>query len=120
VEAGAQRAVAFVQEFPAFEEDCRRAVVVVTRLEAPSSCKAAVVLDRKALAERGATAIRLGVEAAEIRSVKKGREVRPWTTMATAQTIHAEERPRLEARPVPEQDLPEDAAEDEISTGEPD
>jgi competence protein ComEC len=120
VEAGAQRAVAFVQEFPAFEEDCRRAVVVVTRLEAPSSCKTAVVLDRKALAERGATAIRLGVEAAEIRSVKKGREVRPWTTMATAQTIHAEERPRLEARPVPEQDLPEDAAEDEISTGEPD
>jgi competence protein ComEC len=115
VETGAQRAVAFVQEFSAFEEDCRRAAIVITRLDAPESCGASVVLDRKALSERGATAIRLGSENADLQSVKKGREVRPWTVMAKAPAPLAQERPRP-ARPVPEQDLPEE----EISTGEPD
>jgi competence protein ComEC len=115
VETGAQRAVAFVQEFPAFEDDCRRAVIIITRLDAPSNCGAPVVLDRKALAERGATAIRLNPEAVEIQSVKKRREVLPWTAMAKATLPPPQVRPRL-ARPVPEQDLPEE----EISTGEPD
>ncbi|KLK94941.1 competence protein ComEC [Microvirga vignae] len=113
VETGAQRATAFVQEFSAFEDDCRRAAIIITRLDAPSNCGAPVVLDRKALAERGATAIRLTPESAEVQSVKKGREVLPWTAVAKASLPPAQERPRS-ARPVPEQDLPED----EISTGE--
>jgi len=116
VETGAQRSVAFVQEVAAFEEDCRRAVVVITRLDAPGSCGAAVVLDRDALNERGATAIRLGTEAVEIQSVKKGREVVPWAARAKAPDAPAPGRPRAAARPIPEQDWPGE----EISSGEPD
>lgn len=115
VETETQRAVAFVQEFSGFEEDCRRAAIVITRLDAPSNCGAFVVLDRQALAERGATAIRLAPEAADIQSVKKGREVQPWAAMAKKASAPTQERPRP-ARPVPEQEI----LEDEISTGEPD
>ncbi|SCY83264.1 ComEC/Rec2 family competence protein [Microvirga guangxiensis] len=120
VQTGARRVVAFVQEFSAFEEDCRRAAIVITRLDAPETCRAAVVLDRRRLTERGATAIRMGLEEFEIHSVKKGREVRPWTVRESASPANAakssaQERQRP-ARPVPEQDIPED----EISSGERD
>ena len=115
VETSAQRAVAFVLEPAGFAEDCRRAAIVITRLEAPAFCEAPVVLDRHALDERGATAIGLGGEAAEIRSVKRGREVVPWIGRAQAAESPARGRPR-EARPVPERDWPGE----EISSGEPD
>jgi competence protein ComEC len=112
----ARRNVAFVQDLSAFEEDCRRAAIVITRLKAPSQCGAPLVLDRDALAARGATAIRLSREVIEVRSVRKGAEAIPWTgSKATAQTSPSQNRPRP-ARPVPEQDLPEE----EISSGEPD
>jgi competence protein ComEC len=121
VEAGAQRAVAFVQEFSAFEEDCRRAAIVISKLEAPLSCGAALVIDRASLSERGAVVVQLGTDAAEMRSVKKGREAHVWsgvkgagTDGADAQKATAQESPRP-ARPVPEQDLPEE----EISSDEP-
>lgn len=122
VEAGAGRAVAFVQDPAAFEEDCWRTAVVISRLAAPGACHAPLVLDRTALAARGATAIRLGRERIEIRSVRKGTEIvilkdeggRKSGVDPSAASIQ-KERPRP-ARPVPEQDYPEG----EISTGEPD
>lgn len=115
VEMSDRRSVAFVQEYRAFEEDCRRATIIITRLDAPASCKAALVLDRTVLNERGATALRLGPENAEIRSVRKGQEIRSWTKRADASALPAQEEPHS-ARPVPEQDLPEE----EISIDEPD
>ncbi len=117
-----QRPIAFVQDVSAFEEDCRRATIIITQLNAPPRCGAALVLDRQALSQRGATTLRFAEEAVEIRSVKKGREILPWQSLRTAQargvpneSSPPQERPRL-ARPVPEQDLPEE----EISTGEQD
>jgi competence protein ComEC len=117
VEAGGGRRIALVQDDAAFEEDCRRAAIVITRLKAPPRCDAALVLDRDALSARGATALGLGDEAIELRSVLKGRETLPWPGAATAraETSPARERPR-QAQPVPEQDYPEE----EISSGEPD
>lgn len=115
VATGSRRSIAFVKEFAGFEEDCRRAAIVISRLDAPPSCAAPVVLDRQALASRGATAMRLTPEAVETQSVKRGRELHPWTAAATETTAPAQGKSRL-ARPVPEQDIPED----EISTGEPD
>jgi competence protein ComEC len=121
VETSAHRAVAFVQEFSAFGEDCRRAAVIISKLEAPSSCGAALVIDGASLSERGAVAVRFGADSAEIHSVKKGREARVWSSVkiagaggADAQKTTAQERPRP-ARPIPEQDLPEE----EISSDEP-
>ncbi|QRM27458.1 ComEC/Rec2 family competence protein [Microvirga sp. VF16] len=117
VAAGDQRWIAFVQDFSAFDEDCRRATAIVSRLEAPPTCKARFVLDGKRLKERGATTIRFGSDTIEIRSVKRGREILPWPGAETlrAETPPARERPRR-VQPIPEQDLPEE----DVSTGEPD
>ena len=43
----------------AFAEDCARADILVSRHQAPPGCEALVVIDRRYLAEHGATAIRL-------------------------------------------------------------
>ncbi|HLM38389.1 MAG TPA: ComEC/Rec2 family competence protein [Microvirga sp.] len=117
VEARGGRRIAFVQDEAAFEEDCRRAAIVVTGLKAPPRCDAALVLDRDALAARGATAMSLGEEAIELRSVLKGRETFAWSGAGSAGTeaFPAREGPRR-AQPVPEQDVPEE----EVSSGEPD
>jgi competence protein ComEC len=116
VAASGGRWVAFVQDFSAFEEDCRRAAVIVTRLDAPPTCRAPFILDGTDLKERGATTISFSTEAVELRSVRKGREIRLWSSeRLQAETSPVRERPRR-ARPVPEQDLPEE----DLSTGEPD
>jgi competence protein ComEC len=117
VEARGGRRVAFVQDDAAFEEDCRRASIVITGLKAPPRCDAALVLDRDALAARGATALGLGDEGIELRSVLKGRETFAWSGAGSAgtETSPAREGPR-QAQPVPEQDVPEE----EASSGEPD
>jgi competence protein ComEC len=117
VGAAGGRWIAFVQDFSAFEEDCRRATVIITRLEAPPTCGARFVLDGEELKERGATTIRFSPEAVELRSVRKGREIRSWSGAEPlrAETSPARERLRR-TQPVPEQDFPEE----EFSTGEPD
>lgn len=117
VEMRAGRHVAYVQDVAAFEEDCRRASVVVTRLKAPPGCDAILLVDREALVARGATAIRLAPEAIDVRSVRRGSETIAWTERRTARIAGApnENGPRR-ARPVPEQDLPEE----DFSSGEPD
>jgi competence protein ComEC len=117
VAAAGGRWIAFVQDFSAFEEDCRRATVIVTRLKAPPTCRALFVLDGEELKERGAMTIRFSPEAVEVRSVRKGREIRSWSGAETlqAEASPARERPRR-AQPVPEQDFPEEG----LSTGEPD
>jgi competence protein ComEC len=109
VAAAGGRWIAFVQDFSAFEEDCRRAAAIVTRLTAPPTCKASFVLDGDDLKERGAATIRFSPEAVELRSVRKGREVRSWSSAEAHQTgmSPAPERPRR-AQPVPEQDFPEE------------
>jgi competence protein ComEC len=117
VEDPAKRNIAFIQDLGAFEEDCRRATIVITRLKAPPTCGAPLVLDRDALAARGATAIRFHSESIEIRSVRKGRETLAWLSPkpSASGNSSSQERSR-QARPVPEQDIPEE----EISSGEPD
>ncbi|MBZ6076929.1 ComEC/Rec2 family competence protein [Microvirga puerhi] len=118
VEGPEQRSIAFVQDVSAFEEDCRRAVVILTRLKAPTRCEAGLVLDRDALASRGATVLRFrDRDTIEVRSVRKGSEVialRRASTDDAAATI-LPNRP-MEKRPVPEQDLPDE----EISSDERD
>jgi competence protein ComEC len=117
VETTAGRHVAFVQEMAAFDEDCRRASVVIARLKAPPGCGAVLVLDREGLVDRGATAIRLGQEGIEIRSVRRGSETIAWSGRRSTEAAgSANENGPRHARPVPEQDLPEE----DISSGEPD
>ncbi|WP_262031370.1 ComEC/Rec2 family competence protein [Microvirga sp. Mcv34] len=109
VAAADGRWVAFVQDFAAFEEDCRRATVIVTRLKAPPTCKAPFVLDGDALKERGAATIRFSPKAVELRSVRKGREVSSWSVAETHRTeLSSAQEPPRRVQPVPEQDLPEE------------
>ncbi|MEJ1159361.1 ComEC/Rec2 family competence protein [Prosthecomicrobium sp. N25] len=52
------RVLAVVRDPRAFDEDCRRAAIVVTRLDAPPGCRAlTVVVDRAVLAETGGLAL---------------------------------------------------------------
>jgi competence protein ComEC len=104
VETANRRHIAFVQKFTAFEEDCRRAEIVISSLKAPPGCAALVVLDREALAARGATTIRLDAHGMHIRSVRKGDE--------RLSRVPSPSRPaEMVAKPasaIPEQDIPAD------------
>ena len=107
VETANRRNIAFVQKFSAFEEDCHRAEIVISSLKAPRGCAALLVLDREALAARGATTIRLDAEGMDLRSVRKGDERLSRTPPSSRQP----ERPAKPAVAIPEQDIPEDDAD---------
>ncbi|MDR3376867.1 MAG: ComEC/Rec2 family competence protein [Ancalomicrobiaceae bacterium] len=63
------RGIVYVTDPKAFEEDCRLAAVVITRLTAPEDCRStALVIDRASLARSGAVAIRFRSEALADRS----------------------------------------------------
>jgi competence protein ComEC len=69
--------VAIVRSVEAFEEDCRRAVVVVAAREAPSGC-AALVIDRPVWRRTGAVALRRVDERFEITPACPDGYDRPW------------------------------------------
>ncbi|KMO32645.1 competence protein ComEC [Methylobacterium variabile] len=70
--------VALVRDKRAFSEDCARATVVVTRLEAPPGCAATYVLDRKFLAAHGSTTLRFAADGVVVETAKRPGETRPW------------------------------------------
>ncbi|HEX8167281.1 MAG TPA: ComEC/Rec2 family competence protein [Beijerinckiaceae bacterium] len=99
-EAMGGRIVALVQDRRAFEEDCARAAIVVTRLFAPPSCAAAVVIDGAFLRGHGATAIRFtggaGHVGHAVATARTPDETRPWRG-AAAREARAPPRPRPQA-----------------------
>ncbi|AWN53955.1 ComEC/Rec2 family competence protein [Methylobacterium sp. 17Sr1-1] len=70
--------VALVRDKRAFPEDCARATVVVSRLEAPPGCAASHILDKRFLAAHGATTLRFTAEGIAIETAKRPGETRPW------------------------------------------
>jgi len=72
------RAVALTNDRRAFAEDCRRAAIVISRLRAPASCQAALVIDRAFLAQHGATAVRLTASGMDVVTTRRMDEARPW------------------------------------------
>jgi competence protein ComEC len=69
--------VALVLDASAFEEDCRRAAVVITPLPAPPWCRAGTVVDRPTLAADGALTIRFE-DAPVITPTLRPGDPRPW------------------------------------------
>lgn len=57
---GEGRFASFVRDARAFDEDCRRADIVISSLRAPPGCAAAFVVDRTDLAAHGAMTARFG------------------------------------------------------------
>ena len=72
------RAVSVVANRRGFEEDCRRAAILVSRHKAPPGCAASVVLDRDHLAGHGATTLRIVPSGILMESVRKPGPGRPW------------------------------------------
>ncbi|BCM85092.1 ComEC/Rec2 family competence protein [Methylobacterium indicum] len=76
--------VALVRDKRAFPEDCARATVVVSRLQAPAGCAAKHVLDRPFLAAHGATTLRFTADGVVVETAKRPGETRPWQPVAKA------------------------------------
>ena len=73
------RTLSLVQKPEAFEEDCRRADIVVTPLYAPASCGAELIVDRGLLAETGAAAVTVRAGALFVAPARARGEDRPWS-----------------------------------------
>jgi competence protein ComEC len=74
--------VAIARTIAAFEEDCRRAALVVSAGEAPPGC-AAVLVDRPVSRRSGAMALRRVGEGFEITPARPAGYERPWTRAVT-------------------------------------
>ena len=75
------RSLSLVAKPDAFEEDCRRADIVVTPLYAPASCAAELIIDRGVLAETGAAAVTVRAGALFVAPARQKGEDRPWSPM---------------------------------------
>jgi competence protein ComEC len=102
------RVVAFVLERAAFEEDCTRAAVVLSRLYAPSHCAAAVIIDRRFLDAHGATAIRLSGGRSIVTTARREGETLPWLKRAVGPPARAApaENPSRRRQPASPDDDP--------------
>ncbi len=113
--------LSIVADRAAFEEDCRRADLIVTSLYAPASCAAELIIDRGSLEQSGALALWRQNGAWAMRGARAPGEDRPWSPApkpwrprgaalhgATAGTSGADsaspgqdsEREGVEARPI--------------------
>ena len=78
VEGPGGRPVAIVADKRAFEEDCRRATLIITALRAPADCRAPLVIDRAFLDRNGATSIRFEPAGPVIATARRPRAARAW------------------------------------------
>jgi competence protein ComEC len=75
--------VAMAKTIAAFEEDCRRAALVVSASDAPPGC-GAIVVDRQVRRRSGAMAMRRMGEGFEITAARPAGYERPWTRTVSA------------------------------------
>ncbi len=104
--------VSLVKTIDAFEEDCRRAVLVVSPREAPPGC-AALVIDRKVGRRTGALALRRVGEGFETIAARPDGYDRPWARAAPVVDD-------AESRSTPQRPLARDATprEEDLEPGD--
>ncbi len=78
------RTVALVLDKRAFEEDCARADILISRLRPPPNCRAPLRIDKDYLETHGATAIRLGAPHPEIVTARSSQTPQPWQARPVA------------------------------------
>jgi competence protein ComEC len=71
--------VALVTKREALLEDCERADVLIAPFEAPQSCAAKIVIDRRRLAESGAATLRFTEGGVAWSTARARGEDRPWS-----------------------------------------
>ena len=89
-------AVSVVLDSQAFEEDCSRALIIVSPLEAPPSCHARLIFDRKKLSQTGAIALVYPVNADTLPVLTTERGLltnRPWSKLPKPDWIAPEPKP---------------------------
>jgi competence protein ComEC len=97
--------VAIAKTLEAFEEDCRRAVLVLSARDAPPAC-AALVIDRQVWRRAGAIALRRVGQGFEVTAARPADHDRPWAR-AVAQPGDTPEAARTTpARPQPRDATP--------------
>ena len=89
--------VSYVLTADAYEEDCRRAAVVVTTRNAPPDC-ATLAIDRDVLRANGAIALRWLNDRFELQAARPAGHDRPWARAATASPEASERTTRPIAR----------------------
>ncbi len=104
--------VAIAKTIEAFEEDCRRAVLVLSPREAPPAC-AALVVDRPVWRRTGALALRRLGQGFEITAARPAGHDRPWAR-ASAQPGDAPEA----ARPAPARPRDATPREEDLEAGD--
>jgi competence protein ComEC len=77
----------------AFEEDCKRAAVIVTSREAPPDCSA-LAIDRKTIRANGAMVLRRSNDGFEIIAAHPTEQDRPWAHQTKSVEMTASARPR--------------------------
>jgi competence protein ComEC len=87
----------------AFEEDCRRALVVVTTRDAPPAC-AALTIDRKALRAGGALLLQRAGDGFEVTAARPAGQDRPWAR-ARPEPVEGARTPTV-TRPTPRDATP--------------
>ena len=107
------RAAALAYDRRAFEEDCRRAAIVISRLRAPAACAAPLIIDRAFLSLHGATAVRFTSSNPEIVTARRADEVRPWLRRPASPSRPEKQNTRPEKRNAePRPDSPDEDADD--------
>ena len=101
------RLVAFALTAEAFEEDCARAVAVVSPQTAPGGC-AATFIDRPAWRAQGATALFIKGEGFAREAAQPPTVDRPW---ARSRPLRAEITPNIRRPSAPEATPPAEALE---------
>jgi competence protein ComEC len=99
--------VAIAKTVEAFEEDCRRAAVVVSARDAPAAC-GALVIDRRVWRRSGAIALRRVGERFEITPTRPDGYDRPWARAVASSGEAPEARQSTSARPPPRDATPRD------------
>ena len=97
--------VAIARTIDAFEEDCRRAVLVVSPRNVPAGC-GALVIDRQVWRRSGAIALRRVGERFEITPARPDGYDRPWASAVVQASDPAEPSRSTSTRPQPRDATP--------------
>ncbi|MFM9974062.1 MAG: ComEC/Rec2 family competence protein [Beijerinckiaceae bacterium] len=109
------RSIAVVLAPEAFEEDCRRAAIIVSSLSAPAFCqKTALVLDRERLAFSSSLAIHYEGTTFRVIETRSFQHWKPWYGRAESETAPANKTiPALPARDRAQETLQQETRQQE-------
>jgi competence protein ComEC len=87
-------ALAVLEDRLAFDEDCQRALIIVTRLTAPAGCRAAFLLDERRLASTGAVGLTIDESGkVSMTTDRRADQDRPWSPAPKTARNDRVERP---------------------------